>query len=141
MRDSRRTNGSRMGRRYRDMGFAHDQQVGLLGGVMFAHTPPGNGFRGRRGGGREASWSAAIGVAAVLFLGSRAAADEALPVETLTHLKAATVFVKVESGKDAATGSGFVIRTEGQTVHVVTNNHVLDLTPEGRPRPGVLNPA
>ncbi len=95
----------------------------------------------QRGHGKQAALNAAVGVTAVLFLGVRAAADDGLPAETLNNLKAATVFLKVEAGKDSARGSGFVIRTEGQTVYVVTNNHVLDLTPEGQPRPGAINPA
>src|SRR5262249_20161375 len=104
---------------------------GGTGDMGFAHGRPGS---------RTTGWGIVAGVTAFLFLSSRACADDALPVETLTKLKAATVFLKVESGKVSASGSGFVIRTEGQTVHIVTNNHVLDLTPEGQPRPGSINP-
>jgi len=94
------------------MGFADQQQGGLLGGYMLSRAP--------------------LGVAAVLFLCGLASADDALPAETLKNFKAATVFLKVEAGGDSASGSGFVIRTEGQTVHVVTNHHVVNLTPDGQ---------
>lgn len=86
-------------------------------------------------------WRYGLGLAVILVAGTRAAADDALPIQVLNTLKASTVFLKVDAGKDSSRGSGFVIKTEGQTVHVVTNNHVLDSTPEGRARPGALNPA
>ena len=54
-----------------------------------------------------------------------------MPLETVKALKATTVFLKVESGGDAASGSGFVIKTEGQTGYLVTNNHVIDFS-EGK---------
>jgi hypothetical protein len=85
------------------------------------------------------NWKLVFGLTAIFFLSSFASADEAMPAETLNKLKAATVFIKVEAGKERASGSGFVIRTEDRTVHVVTNNHVIDLTPEGQPQ-AVLKP-
>ncbi len=80
-----------------------------------------------------------LGLAALVVLSGPTVADDALPVETLTRLKSATVFLKLDAGKVAARGSGFVIRTEGQTAYIVTNNHVVDLTPKGQTRPAVLN--
>lgn len=81
----------------------------------------------------------AICLSAVFFLSNLASADETLTAESLNKLKAATVFIKVEAGKERASGSGFVIRTEGRTAYVVTNHHVIDMTPEGESRPGALN--
>jgi predicted Zn finger-like uncharacterized protein len=56
-----------------------------------------------------------------------------IPVGVLRDLKAATVFIKVEFGNAGATGSGFLIRADGDTGFVVTNHHVLTLTDEGGP--------
>jgi S1-C subfamily serine protease len=61
------------------------------------------------------------------------AAEDSLPLETVKALKAATVFLKVEEGGESASGSGFLIKTEGQTAYLVTNNHVVDLS-EGKRR-------
>jgi S1-C subfamily serine protease len=61
-----------------------------------------------------------------------AAGEDSLPPKTLAALKAATVFLKVEDGRDSGSGSGFVIKTEGQTAYLVTNNHVIDLS-DGQP--------
>jgi S1-C subfamily serine protease len=64
---------------------------------------------------------------------SPAAAEDALPLKTLADLKAATVFLKVEDGREAASGTGFVIKTDGQTAYLVTNHHVIDLS-DNKPR-------
>ncbi len=50
----------------------------------------------------------------------------------LPELKAATVYIKtVTPGLGGATGSGFVVRTVGNTVHIATNHHVIAaLTPD-----------
>jgi hypothetical protein len=83
-------------------------------------------------------------------------------VKTLQELKAATVFVKVETeqsgkvqlrpedakgegkgeikgGKYRATGSGFVIKVEGDVAYIVTNHHVvtpsLKVDPQDLPTP------
>ena len=61
------------------------------------------------------------------------AGEDALPPKTLAALKAATVFLKIEDGSDSGSGTGFIIKTEGQTAYLVTNNHVIDLS-EGQPR-------
>ena len=51
-----------------------------------------------------------------LFLGSIVAetgrGDDAVPLKTLTEFKQATVFVKVEVGALAASGSGFVMKSD-----------------------------
>lgn len=49
-----------------------------------------------------------------------------IPAALLDHLKAATVFVKVDSKDFGASGSGFVMKVQGDTVYVVTNAHVID---------------
>jgi S1-C subfamily serine protease len=61
----------------------------------------------------------------VLVLAGRAAAQEAIPRETLSRLKACTVFVKATAGVVESSGSGFVIRVDGDTAYVVTNHHVV----------------
>jgi hypothetical protein len=76
-------------------------------------------------------WLLAV-VGAGLFSTARAGED-ALPLKKLTDLKAATVFLKVEDGREGGSGSGFVIKTEGQTAYLVTNHHVIDLS-DGKPR-------
>jgi S1-C subfamily serine protease len=52
--------------------------------------------------------------------------------ETLQQVKDATVFITVETPEYLATGSGFVLRTEGDTAWVVTNEHVVAPPPERR---------
>src|SRR5581483_2986609 len=47
---------------------------------------------------------------------------EALP---LKELKAATVFVRVETPTLLGSGSGFVVHAQGATVYVATNHHVI----------------
>jgi S1-C subfamily serine protease len=53
-----------------------------------------------------------------------ARADGPIPADLLTRLKAATVFIKVSAGHVQGTGSGFVLKVDGNTALVVTNNHV-----------------
>lgn len=55
-----------------------------------------------------------------------------IPAKTLREVKAATVYVKVQFGLPIpggktlpGTGSGFLIRAEGETGYVVTNHHVV----------------
>jgi S1-C subfamily serine protease len=68
---------------------------------------------------------------ALLLLAAPAAtrADDNIPLDTLQAIKAATVFVKVEAGRLSASGSGFVVRVEGDTGYVVTNQHVVTPPP------------
>jgi HEAT repeat protein len=64
----------------------------------------------------------------------RGAATGELPLD---ELKAATVYIKATTATMGATGSGFVLRAQGDTVWVVTNHHVVTPPPEalgpGRP--------
>jgi S1-C subfamily serine protease len=65
-----------------------------------------------------------------------------IPLKTLTAIKNATVFIKIEAGRLAASGSGFLMRVEGDSALVVTNHHVV--TPPsivlgpGRLRPRIV---
>ncbi len=54
-----------------------------------------------------------------------ARAEHTIPAKTLAAIKTATVFVKVEAAGMSGSGSGFVIKTEGDTAYVVTNHHVV----------------
>jgi len=58
-------------------------------------------------------------------LTSPAQAQNSLPPEVLQRVKQASAFVKVSVGPIGQTGSGFVIQTEGETVYLVTNEHVV----------------
>ncbi|MGH7222792.1 MAG: hypothetical protein ACRELF_06170, partial [Gemmataceae bacterium] len=64
-------------------------------------------------------------LACVLVSSSLFAADEGIPEKKLKELKAATVYVKVEGKQGTATGSGFLIRVDGETGLVATNHHVV----------------
>jgi hypothetical protein len=58
------------------------------------------------------------------------AAQASLSPEQLQKIKAATVKVlaSVPGAKTSSSGSGFVVRTDGDTAYVVTNDHVIDMT-------------
>jgi uncharacterized protein (TIGR03067 family) len=60
---------------------------------------------------------------------------DAIPRATLQAIKSATVFIKVEAGPFAGSGSGFVILTEGQSGYAVTNDHVVTPPRLNRPLP------
>ncbi|MBS0266093.1 MAG: trypsin-like peptidase domain-containing protein [Planctomycetes bacterium] len=66
--------------------------------------------------------------ALVLFvLGAGLAhSDESIPPDVLAKVKRASVFVKVNFGALDYSGSGFVVHTDGKTVYLVTNSHVVD---------------
>src|SRR5262245_8089755 len=52
--------------------------------------------------------------------------DEALPLETLQSIKNATVYIKVEFADVQGSGSGFLIKMDGDTGYIVTNHHVAE---------------
>lgn len=52
-------------------------------------------------------------------------AQEAISEKTLSLLRNATVFVKVDLPRSGATGSGFLIKKEGDVGYVITNEHVV----------------
>ena len=69
--------------------------------------------------------SALSSLACVIALLTAQPAHEMIPPETLTRIKDCTVFVKVKVGRLESSGSGFVIRVEGDAVYVATNHHVV----------------
>lgn len=68
-----------------------------------------------------AVFSALLACAASAF-----AQPQALPVEKLKKIKAATVFVKVSYGRVGGSGSGFVVHAAKEYCLVVTNEHVVE---------------
>jgi S1-C subfamily serine protease len=52
--------------------------------------------------------------------------------ETLHHIKEATVFIIMETEEFMSSGSGFVMKVDGDKVWIVTNNHVVEPPPERR---------
>jgi S1-C subfamily serine protease len=53
------------------------------------------------------------------------------PPDLVQQVKDATVFIKVRAGAAQASGSGFVMRVDGQTVYIATNHHVVNPHLEG----------
>lgn len=54
--------------------------------------------------------------------------DSTLTSTTLSDIKNATVFIKVESDQLTKSGSGFVIRADEKGTYIVTNQHVIATT-------------
>jgi regulation of enolase protein 1 (concanavalin A-like superfamily) len=72
---------------------------------------------------RRALWMVIVALAA-----TSAAGQESLPREAVAAIKGATVLITTTAGADRSrggTGSGFLIRVEGETAYVATNNHVV----------------
>jgi S1-C subfamily serine protease len=67
-----------------------------------------------------------LAVVSLALFASSARADDAIPPEMLTTIKAATVFVKVKVEGLSGSGSGFVIKSDGNSAYVVTNHHVIE---------------
>jgi predicted Zn finger-like uncharacterized protein len=74
------------------------------------------------------------------------AMDGAIPIAVLEQIKDATVFVKMDAGAASGSGSGFLMRVDGDNAYFVTNDHVV--TPPattvatiGRLRPKLVNVA
>jgi S1-C subfamily serine protease len=51
---------------------------------------------------------------------------DVIPLETLAAIKAATVYIKIEAGPLVGSGSGFLMRTMGDSGLIVTNHHVVN---------------
>ncbi len=66
-----------------------------------------------------------------------AGGDARLTAERLGALKGATVFVKADAGRFGMTGSGFLMRLDGRTGLVVTNDHVVTPPASLRLRPKI----
>lgn len=65
------------------------------------------------------------------------AGDGQIPKAVLDSIKASTVFIKVRADRLSGSGSGFVLRVDGDTALIVTNDHVT--TP--RQKKELFNPA
>lgn len=61
-------------------------------------------------------------VAFLLFSASAAAMQDGIPLETLARIKDATVYIKADYGS----GSGFIMKVEGTSALVITNQHVVE---------------
>ena len=64
-------------------------------------------------------------LAGIVFLVTTARGDEGIPPDTVVAVKRATVFIRVQAADGKATGSGFVIATDKDTVLIATNYHVV----------------
>src|SRR6516162_200178 len=62
----------------------------------------------------------------LVCLPARVAADEAISAKTLAAIKQATVYVKVQSEGINVSGSGFVMKVDGDSALIVTNHHVIE---------------
>lgn len=60
-----------------------------------------------------------------LFLTGEARAEDGVPAKVLADLKAGTVFIKVQTARGKATGSGFVVASNTGSALIVTNKHVI----------------
>ncbi len=68
-------------------------------------------------------------VVAVIAAQLGTARGQGLSAGNLATIKAATVFIQVgKPGGAGATGSGFLVRVDGDTGYIVTNNHVIDVS-------------
>ncbi len=47
------------------------------------------------------------------------------PLATVQRIKDATVYIKVMAGRVGGTGTGFVVRRQGETILIATNRHVV----------------
>jgi hypothetical protein len=66
-------------------------------------------------------------MSAVLALGfGIASGDDGIPSEVLQSIKKASVFVKIKAADAEGSGSGFVVKTDGRSAYVVTNDHVIE---------------
>ena len=68
----------------------------------------------------------AFAVVGLAWLPIAAQAEESLSPDMVSAIKAATVFVKIKTPEIAGSGSGFVVKTDEDTVYVVTNRHVIE---------------
>jgi S1-C subfamily serine protease len=64
-------------------------------------------------------------LACLVIVAGQVRSDDGLPADTLDRLKGVTVFVKVAAGAESGSGSGFLVRSDGDTAYVVTNDHVV----------------
>ena len=57
--------------------------------------------------------------------------QDSISSETLAAIKGATVYIKVPLGDQLATGSGWVMKVDGDKLYIVTNHHVIADAPRG----------
>jgi S1-C subfamily serine protease len=65
-------------------------------------------------------------IAAGIYGASSAQCDESILPEVVQSIKKATVFVKIKGEGIEGSGSGFVVKVDGRTTYIVTNNHVVE---------------
>jgi S1-C subfamily serine protease len=65
-----------------------------------------------------------------------APAGSSMTRAVLDDIKNSTVFVKVDAGSMAGSGSGFVIRKDGNSAYIVTNHHVITPPADANPMAG-----
>ncbi len=77
---------------------------------------------------RAARRSIVVAVATTVFaIVLRAASgDDGIPPTVLQSIKKASVFVKIKSADVEGSGSGFVVKIDGEAAFVVTNDHVIE---------------
>lgn len=63
-----------------------------------------------------------------------------LPQDILEKTRRATAFIEVDIGPHSFTGSGFVVKSNGETAYVITNNHVISLPDESKGNTRQLRP-
>lgn len=63
-----------------------------------------------------------------------------LDKEILAKTSRATAFIRVELGNQASTGSGFLVKSAGDTAYIITNFHVIDLEEQAAPPPQPIHP-
>jgi S1-C subfamily serine protease len=69
-----------------------------------------------------------VAVATGLVLASTPrAAGQGLPPDQLKKIKAATAYIKVETAQMGGIGSGFLVKVDGPTGLIVTNDHVVTM--------------
>nr|WP_303652789.1 trypsin-like peptidase domain-containing protein [Paludisphaera mucosa] len=68
-----------------------------------------------------------------------ATGPQAARLDLVKRIKDATVYLKVGGGPGSGTGSGFVIRVEGNVVYVATNHHVVQPPTEGNAPPAIAS--
>jgi hypothetical protein len=76
----------------------------------------------------------------LLLLGLEVRSDDSISPDTVQAVKRAAVFIRVAAGGKEGSGSGFVVKGQGDHALIVTNQHVLAVTSQG-PKPGSDSPA
>jgi hypothetical protein len=75
-----------------------------------------------------------VGALMVVAAGVAAPAQESIPLATLTRLKQATVYLRVQLDRGPSSGSGFLLGRIGKDGYIVTNSHVVSVTRRPVPR-------